>query len=218
MTQTFDVRDRTSGFVAGIPNDRNYRLNNATAFLQDNWRWKPNVTVRAGLKWEYYSPLRERDNLGLLPVVSGRSVHDALLDPNGPVTFVNGGFYHRDLEQLRSERRLQLGSVQGRTHVDSRRLFAHLRQRRDDDSGRQCRRRATQGSRRFDAHQSLHDRGRRHPGGADARIQERADLRATSSPSSPAAGAFAIDPNIKQPHVHQVSVGVVARAAVAVRG
>ena len=96
MSQTFEVRDKTSGFVAGIPNDRNYRLNNATVFLQDNWRWKPNVTVRAGLKWEYYTPLSERDNLGLMPVVNGRSVRDALLDPNGTVTFVNGGFYKPD--------------------------------------------------------------------------------------------------------------------------
>jgi hypothetical protein len=75
-------------------------LNNATAFLQDNWRWKPNVTLRAGLKWEYYTPLSERDNLGLLPVLKGRSVRDALLDPNGTVTFVNGGFYKSDLDNF----------------------------------------------------------------------------------------------------------------------
>jgi isopentenyl-diphosphate delta-isomerase type 1 len=100
VTQTFEVHDRASGFVAGIPNVRNYRLNNATAFLQDNWRWKPNVTLRAGLKWEYYTPLSERDNLGLLPVLKGRSVRDALLDPNGTVTFVNGGFYKSDLDNF----------------------------------------------------------------------------------------------------------------------
>ena len=48
--QTFRVRDRTSGFVAGLPSDANYSLNNTAAFVQDNWRWKPNVTIRAGLK------------------------------------------------------------------------------------------------------------------------------------------------------------------------
>jgi hypothetical protein len=44
--QTFEVRDGTSGFVAGIPNERNYSLDNVAVFLQDNWRWKPNVTIR----------------------------------------------------------------------------------------------------------------------------------------------------------------------------
>src|SRR6185436_6434103 len=56
--QTFHVRDRASGFVSGIPSRANYRLNNSALFLQDNWRWKPNLTLRGGVKWEYYSPLR----------------------------------------------------------------------------------------------------------------------------------------------------------------
>ena len=52
------------------------------------------------MKWEYYTPLRERDNLGFQPVLNGRSVRDALLDPNGTVTFVNGGFYKKDLNNF----------------------------------------------------------------------------------------------------------------------
>ena len=51
-------RTQTSGFVAGIPANENYTLDNIATYLQDNWRWKPNFTVRAGLKWEYYSPLQ----------------------------------------------------------------------------------------------------------------------------------------------------------------
>ena len=38
VAQTFQVEDQTSGFVAGIPNDRNYAFNNWAAYLQDNWR------------------------------------------------------------------------------------------------------------------------------------------------------------------------------------
>ena len=68
--------------------------------MQDNWRWKPNLTIRAGLKWEYFSPLREDDNLALLPVLNGRPVRDALLDPNGTVDFVDGGFYNKDLNNF----------------------------------------------------------------------------------------------------------------------
>src|SRR5439155_15648899 len=71
VSQFFEVRSRTSGYVPGIPNERNYRLNNTSMFLQDSWRCKPNVAIRAGLKWEYYSTLRERDDLALLPALSG---------------------------------------------------------------------------------------------------------------------------------------------------
>ena len=100
MTQTLQVENQTSGFVAGIPNNRNYSLNNVAAFLQDNWRWKPNLTVRAGLKWEYFSPLREDDNLGFVPVLNGRSMRDMMLDPNATVTFMNGDMYNKDLNNF----------------------------------------------------------------------------------------------------------------------
>jgi hypothetical protein len=54
LAQTFQVQSATSGYVGGIPNNRNWSTDNYTVFIQDNWRWKPkNVTVRAGLKWEY---------------------------------------------------------------------------------------------------------------------------------------------------------------------
>jgi hypothetical protein len=100
MTQTLQVKDQTSGFVPGIPNNRNYSLNNVAAFVQDNWRLKSNVTVRAGLKWEYYSPLREDDNLGFVPVLNGRSMRDTMLDPAATVTFMNGDMYRKDLNNF----------------------------------------------------------------------------------------------------------------------
>ena len=63
--------DKTSGYVPGIPSNEFYTLDNIAVFAQDNWRWKPNFTVRAGLKWEYYSPMREDNDLGLLPILNG---------------------------------------------------------------------------------------------------------------------------------------------------
>ena len=35
--------------------------------------WKPNVTIRAGVKWEYFSPVREDDNLAFVPVLNGQT-------------------------------------------------------------------------------------------------------------------------------------------------
>jgi len=98
VQQRFQVQDQTSGFVPGIPNERNYSLDNWAVYLQDSWRLKPNLTVRAGLKWEYYSPLREDGNLAFLPILNGRPLHDVLMDPNGTVGFVDGDFYKKDLD------------------------------------------------------------------------------------------------------------------------
>ena len=58
VRRTYNVTDAESGYVPGVPADENYTLDNISAYLQDNWRWKPNFTVRAGLKWEYYSPVQ----------------------------------------------------------------------------------------------------------------------------------------------------------------
>jgi hypothetical protein len=56
--------------------------------------------VRAGLKWEYYSPLRERDDLGFMPQFNGRSFRETMLDQTTTVSFVDGEFYKKDLNNF----------------------------------------------------------------------------------------------------------------------
>jgi hypothetical protein len=99
VTQTFNVESASSGFVGGIPSNENYTLDNIAAYVQDNWRWKPNFTIRAGLKWEYYSPLKEDNNLGFLPIVNG-SFSQTMLSPATQVTFANGNYYKKDLNNF----------------------------------------------------------------------------------------------------------------------
>jgi hypothetical protein len=101
LAQTFQVESQTSGFVGGIPNDRNWSLDNYTLFVQDNWRWKPNVTIRAGLKWEYFSPVREDNNLAFVPVLgNGQSVAQAMMNPATTVSFADGGMWNSDLNNF----------------------------------------------------------------------------------------------------------------------
>jgi trimeric autotransporter adhesin len=54
-------------FLLGLPQqstmqdgrlDR-FRQRTFDAFLQDDWRWKPSLTINAGLRYEYYSPYSE---------------------------------------------------------------------------------------------------------------------------------------------------------------
>ena len=94
VAQTFNVRDRTPASWRGFP------VTPITAWttvriLPGQLAVEAKLTLRGGLKWEYHSPLGEEDNLAFLPTLDGRSVRDALLDPDGRVTFVNGDFYGR---------------------------------------------------------------------------------------------------------------------------
>jgi len=100
VRQTFQVESTTSGFVPGIPNDRNYSLNNVALYFQDNWALRPNLTLRAGLKWEYWTPLSEDANLNLLPVTNGRPLEEVLLAREGTLDFTNGGFHNSDLDNF----------------------------------------------------------------------------------------------------------------------
>jgi hypothetical protein len=101
LTQTFQVESQTSGFVGGIPNNRNWSLDNYALFIQDNWRVKPNLTLRGGVKWEYFSPVREDDNLAFVPVLAGgQTMAQAMMDPATTVTFSSGGLWNRDLNNF----------------------------------------------------------------------------------------------------------------------
>lgn len=100
VSQTFQVKDTRSGFVPGIPSNENYTFDNVASYIQDNWRLRPNLTLRLGLKWEYYSPLSEDDNLGFVPIMSGRSFDQVMLDPNTRIGFVDGQFYNKDLNNF----------------------------------------------------------------------------------------------------------------------
>jgi hypothetical protein len=101
LTQTFQVENQTSGFVGGIPNNRNWSLDNYAMFVQDNWRVKPNLTLRGGVKWEYFSPVAEDDNLAFVPVLAGgQTMAQAMLDPTTTVTFSNGRMWNRDFNNF----------------------------------------------------------------------------------------------------------------------
>ncbi len=90
-TQSFNVTTRTSGFVPRAPSAYNYRYDVWSSYVTDQWRIRPNFTLNYGLRYELFTPLRELQGLALEPVIpAGKTVTEALLDPNGSVNFING--------------------------------------------------------------------------------------------------------------------------------
>jgi len=96
-TQTFNVTSAESGFVKGAEQRRNLIYDLYASYVADTWRVRPNLTLNLGLRYEYISPVRERDGIGLLP----RGGLEALRDPNVIIDLAGGGagtrpFYNPD--------------------------------------------------------------------------------------------------------------------------
>ena len=206
VTQTFQVQDQTSGFVAGVPDSKNYAFNNWAAYIQDNWRLKPNFTVRAGLKWEYYSPLKEADNLAFLPVLNG-SLEQTLLDPGASVGFVDGNFYDSDLNNFGPTVGFAWDVFKdGRTAVRGGYSLAFV----NEETATVARAASTANSGLVTTVAST---GLYAYAGAGVPAVPTPTFKAVRTMPDQLALSLSgtvmgIDPAIKQPHVHQVSAGV----------
>lgn len=66
--QTFNVLQRGSGFVPGAPEVREYGNREVDAYAQDTWRFRPNLTLSLGMRYEYQTAPRELNGMALLPV------------------------------------------------------------------------------------------------------------------------------------------------------
>ena len=90
VDQTFNATSQKSGFVSGAGENRNYRQNNWSTYLGDSWRMTRKLTFSYGVRWEYYSPVDEKNGLVLLPVIpAGQTVQQTLLG-NATVDFAGG--------------------------------------------------------------------------------------------------------------------------------
>jgi hypothetical protein len=90
VSQTFNATSQKSGYVANAPENRNFRQNNWALFAGDTWKIRRNVTFIYGVRWDYFSPVDEKNGLILLPVIpSGQTATQALLS-DATVDFAGG--------------------------------------------------------------------------------------------------------------------------------
>ena len=88
-TLTFNATSRDSGYVGGAPTQRLDLYENYGAYITDQWRLSPQFTLNAGLRYEYYTPVREENGLYIQPAVQpGQTAAQAALNQTGSFDFI----------------------------------------------------------------------------------------------------------------------------------
>src|SRR4029077_12452927 len=90
ISQTFNVTSQKSGYVNQAASAQNLRQNNLAFYVADNWRITRKLTLNYGVRWEYFSPVDERDGLTLLPVIPSGSTATQTLLTDATVDFAGG--------------------------------------------------------------------------------------------------------------------------------
>jgi hypothetical protein len=88
-TQTFNATSRTSGFVSGATNQRNWMVDDHSGYVQDNWRVERRLTLNLGVRYEYYTPVKEQNGLALMPQLVNNNPISTLLS-NATIDFASG--------------------------------------------------------------------------------------------------------------------------------
>src|SRR4029079_8454797 len=95
--QTFNVTSRTSGYVPLAPNTRNFEYDTYSGYVTDKWKMRRNISLIAGLRYDYYTPLNERDSLFLTPEIVNNNYINTVLS-NATTNFggnsVGRPYYH----------------------------------------------------------------------------------------------------------------------------
>jgi hypothetical protein len=81
-SRTFNVTSATSGFVPGAGERRKFLYDTYAAYVQDRWKVNRRVTLTLGMRYEYWTVLKERDNLWLLPGLVNNDLVSTLRSPN----------------------------------------------------------------------------------------------------------------------------------------
>jgi hypothetical protein len=98
--RTFNATSQTSGFVNGAANVRRLKVNQYAGYITDQWRIHPRVTINMGLRYDYITPVREANNLSLIPEINADTPAGLVLNPNNRLVFVSGGFYQPDRDNF----------------------------------------------------------------------------------------------------------------------
>jgi hypothetical protein len=92
-TQTYNVTSQTSGFVAGAPSREHLSSNDWGLYVSDNWKVQRRLTLNLGVRWDYFPPVAETNNLLIQPQLINNDPVQTLLG-NATLTFQGKHLYN----------------------------------------------------------------------------------------------------------------------------
>ncbi|MEQ1762916.1 MAG: TonB-dependent receptor [Pyrinomonadaceae bacterium] len=89
-TRTASIKSLSEGYgFDGLNQLTNYEV--YSAYVADQWRVRPNLTLNLGVRWEMFSALANPQGIFLEPVIGSNSdIRSAVLDPNGVLNVIGG--------------------------------------------------------------------------------------------------------------------------------
>ena len=99
VAETFNAKDKDSGLLRGQINRQAYEYWALGPYIGDTWRFRKNLTLNLGLRYEFVSVPVEKNGLLQLPVGG----LDAILDPNATLDVASGGgrpLFHNDMNNF----------------------------------------------------------------------------------------------------------------------
>ena len=90
-TLTANLVDANTGYVLGAPAIANLHFDNYSGYFSDQWRVNSQLTLNLGVRYEYFTPLRNPERIYYEPVIAnGADPVAAILNPNGTYQVVGG--------------------------------------------------------------------------------------------------------------------------------
>ena len=100
-TQSYNVASRTDTAFSSVQTFQDFRYQNHSAYAQDSWRVRPNLTLTLGLRYELFTSLKIENGVGLeAEIPSGSNIRQAITNPAGRYVLVgtnlnNPGQYYK---------------------------------------------------------------------------------------------------------------------------
>jgi len=92
-SQSYNITSQTSGFVPGAPSTQHLSFNDYALYVSDSWKVAHRLTATLGVRWDYFPPVAETNNLLIQPQLINNNPVQTLLG-NSNLTFQGQHLYN----------------------------------------------------------------------------------------------------------------------------